>query len=162
MSPLWLTKTYIFLHWRTPSIPKSRGRISSQEILADIIIRNLFWEKPTRATKRDLVQPYKWHPQQCRDPFRWQSSRQPWLRWQLLSTSEQNLCRGTSFTSAFRSASKCDWRQVLFFKISCSGYNSFVHILKFSYRVKDFFKSLPWPALWIILIVRFLMTCVGR
>ena len=30
-----------------------------------------------------------------------------------------------------------------FFKISCSGCKSFVHMLKFSYRVKDFFKSLP-------------------
>ena len=57
------------------------------------------------------------------------------------STSEQNLCRGTSFTSTFRSVSKFDWRQVLVSKISCSGYNSFVHILKFSYRVKDFFQK---------------------
>ena len=44
-------------------------------------IHNLFWERPRKVARRDLLQPYKLHPQQCRDPFGWQSCRQPWLRW---------------------------------------------------------------------------------
>ena len=44
-------------------------------------IHNLFWERPRKVARRDLPQPYKLHPQQCRDPFGWQSCRQPWLWW---------------------------------------------------------------------------------
>ena len=38
ISHLWLMKTYTSLHWRTPSIPIWRGRLSSRGILADIFI----------------------------------------------------------------------------------------------------------------------------
>ena len=44
-------------------------------------IHNLFWERPRKIARRDLLHPYKLHPQQCRDSFGWQSYRQPWLRW---------------------------------------------------------------------------------
>ena len=32
-------------------------------------IHNLFWERPRKIARRDLLQPYKLHPQQCRDPL---------------------------------------------------------------------------------------------
>ena len=32
-------------------------------------IHNLFWERPRKIARRDLLQPYKLHPQQCRDSF---------------------------------------------------------------------------------------------
>ena len=44
-------------------------------------IHNLFCERPWKIARRDLLQPYKLHSQQCRDSFGWQSYRQPWLRW---------------------------------------------------------------------------------
>ena len=44
-------------------------------------IYNLFWERPRRVARHDLLQPYKLHPRQYNDPFGWQSCRQPWLRW---------------------------------------------------------------------------------
>ena len=44
-------------------------------------IHNLFWERPRKIARRDLLQPYKLHPQQCTDSFGWQRCRQPWLRW---------------------------------------------------------------------------------
>ena len=44
-------------------------------------IHNLFWERPRRLARCDLLQPYKLHQQQCRDPFGWQNCRQSWLRW---------------------------------------------------------------------------------
>ena len=38
ISHLWFMKTYTSLHWRTPSIPIWKGRLSSRGILADIFI----------------------------------------------------------------------------------------------------------------------------
>ena len=112
---------FLFLFGHHPSQRQGGVYRHKKYLQTQLFVTYFGKSRGDRATKRDLVQPYKWHPQQCRDPFRWQSSRQPWLRWQLLSTSEQNLCRGTSLISIFRSANKFNWRQVLVFKISCSG-----------------------------------------
>ena len=87
ISHSWLMKTYTSLHWRTPSIPIWRGRLSSRGILADIFII-FFWERPRKIVRRDLLQPYKLYPQQCTDSFGWHSYRQPWLRWWLLNRLE--------------------------------------------------------------------------
>ena len=41
---------FVFFFVWTPSIPKTRGHMSSQENFPDTVIRNLFWEKPRRSS----------------------------------------------------------------------------------------------------------------
>ena len=78
ISHLWLMKTYTSL--KDTIHPNMKG----SSILARNLgrhIHNLFWERPRGVARRDLLQPYKLHPHQCRDPFGRQICRQPWLQW---------------------------------------------------------------------------------
>ena len=78
ISHLWLMKTYTSL--KDIIHPNMKG----SSVIARNFgrhIHNMFWERPRKIARRDLLQPYKLHPQQCRDSFGWQSCRQPWLRW---------------------------------------------------------------------------------
>ena len=65
ISHLWLMKTITSL--KDTIHPNMKGSAILSRNLGGRI-HNLFWERPRRVARRDLLQPYKLHPQQCRDP----------------------------------------------------------------------------------------------